>query len=228
MHNRKLAALAVASLTLLAPAAASAHVTLQPNELPAGGFKRLNVRVPNERDNASTTKVEVKFPPGFLFISYEPVAGWDVSVKKAKLDPPVEVYGEQVTERVDTVTFTAERGDGIKPGQFRDFGLSLSIPEKPQTLTFPSIQTYSNDEVVRWIGPEDADEPAPRVTLTAAGKGGHGATGAAGAAAAAVPAGEEEDDDGEDTLVIVALALGALGLVAGVAGLSTARRARSA
>ena len=31
---------------------------------PAGGFTRLDVRVPNERDDAGTTKVDVQLPPG--------------------------------------------------------------------------------------------------------------------------------------------------------------------
>ena len=59
--------------SLLAPAAAQAHVTLQPDTAPAGGFTRLDVRVPNERDDAGTTKVDVQLPPGFIAASYEPV-----------------------------------------------------------------------------------------------------------------------------------------------------------
>jgi periplasmic copper chaperone A len=49
-----------AAAMLVAPAAAQAHVTLQPNTAAAGGYTRLDVRVPNERDDASTTKVEVR------------------------------------------------------------------------------------------------------------------------------------------------------------------------
>ena len=136
--------------------------------MPAGAFKRLDVRVPNERDDASTTKVEVKFPPGFLSVSHEPVPGWDVKVKLAKLAEPVEFFGEERTERVDTVTFTA-RGKGVRPGQFQDFGLSVALPDKPGTsLTFKAVQTYSGGEVVRWIGAAGSDEPAPQVKLTAA------------------------------------------------------------
>jgi hypothetical protein len=33
-------------------------------------------------------------------------------------------------------------------------------------LTFKAVQTYSNGEVVRWIGPPSADEPAPQVMVT--------------------------------------------------------------
>jgi uncharacterized protein len=158
---------ALAAPFVLAPMA-SAHVTLQPEEAPAGGFTRLDVRVPTERDNASTTKVDVQFPPGFLFVSTEPVPGWNSEITMRKLDKPVEQFGEQLTEEVDRVTFTAD-GEGIGPGQFQDFGLSLGVPDKAgSTLTFKAVQTYSNGEVVRWIGPPDAEEPAPQVKLTAA------------------------------------------------------------
>ena len=78
-------AAALAALLTLAPVAA-AHVTLQPPEAPAGGFARLDVRVPNERDNADTTKVVVQLPPGFLSVSYEPLPGWDVKLGMRKLD----------------------------------------------------------------------------------------------------------------------------------------------
>ena len=48
---------------------------VQPDTGPAGGFTRLDVRVPNERDDAGTTKVDVQLPPGFIAASYEPVPG---------------------------------------------------------------------------------------------------------------------------------------------------------
>ena len=224
----RIAALCAALAAACVPAGASAHVTLQPNEVPAGEFKRLDVRVPTERDDASTTKVEVKFPAGFIFVSFEPVAGWDTEVKMAKLDKPVEVFGEEHTEQVDIVTFTA-KGKGIGPGQFQDFGLSVGLPDKAGTaLTFKAVQTYSSGEVVRWIGAPDADEPAPQVKLTAAAgdeaaPASHSDTGAQATPAAAAG---DSDDGGSDTLSVVALIVGGLGLLAGVAGLAAARRAR--
>ena len=160
----------VAVALVLAPAA-GAHVTLQPPEAPAGGFTRLEVRVPNERDNAGTTKVEVQFPPGFLFVSYEPTPGWDIEIAMRKLDKPVEQFGEQITEEVDRVTITGDGDTGvIQLVQFKDFGLSLAMPEGKagSKLTFKALQTYSNGEVVRWIGPPDSEEPAPQVELAAA------------------------------------------------------------
>jgi uncharacterized protein YcnI len=213
---------AVVAALALAPAAA-AHVTLQPPEAPAGGFTRLDVRVPNERDNASTTKVVVQMPPGFLSVSTEPVPGWDIELTMRQLDEPVEQFGEQVSEEVGRITFTADgEASAIKPGQFQDFGLSLAVPEgRPGSmLTFKALQTYSNGEVVRWIGPPDSEEPAPQVELT---PGEEEEPAAPAAEEPAAPAATEEVDDGNG-LAIAALIVGAAGLATGLAALVLSRR----
>ena len=207
--------------TLAFPAAAGAHVTLQPSEVPAGGFTRLDVRVPTERPDASTTKVEVQFPPGFTTVSTEPVPGWTAKVARVKLaKPQVNDEGEKITDRVDTVTWTAAGQGGIGPGQFQDFGLSLAVPDKAgSSLTFKAVQTYSSGEVVRWIGPPDSEEPAPQVKLTAA----EGEGGGTAPAAQQEPASGGDDDGGSDTLSIIALIVGAAGLAAGIAALLRGR-----
>ena len=213
---------AVVAALALAPAAA-AHVTLQPSEAPAGGFTRLDVRVPNERDNAGTTKVVVQMPPGFLSVSTEPVPGWDAQLTMRQLDEPVEQFGEQVTEEVGRITFTADgEASAIQPGQFQDFGLSLAVPEgRPGTmLTFKALQTYSNGEVVRWIGPPDSEEPAPQVELTPAEEE---EAAAPAAEEPAAPAATEEDDEGNG-LAIAALIVGGAGLATGLAALFLSRR----
>jgi uncharacterized protein YcnI len=218
--HRYLLAAALVALLALAPAAA-AHVTLQPETAPAGGFTRLDVRVPTERENASTTKVEVQFPPGFLSVSTEPVPGWDMEVGMRKLDKPVEQFGEQVTEEVDTITFTATGDAAIQPGQFQDFGLSLAVPDRqPGTmLTFKALQTYSNGEVVRWIGPPDSEEPAPQVEVTAA----EGEEAAAAPAEQQAPAAASEEDDDGNGLAIAALVVAIAALATGVAALLVRR-----
>jgi|RhiMethySRZTD1v2_1073278.scaffolds.fasta_scaffold51946_2 uncharacterized protein YcnI len=165
---RKLALLLASLLAALAlVGAAQAHVTLHPNALPSGGFQTFVVRVPNERPKASTTKVDVKFPSGFIFLSYAAVPGWNAQVIYRKLAKPVTVFGEKFTQEVDRVVWTARAG-GVKPGQFIEFPLSIAVPSaKAGTLlTFKAVQTYSNGEVVRWIGPPSADEPAPQVMVT--------------------------------------------------------------
>ena len=238
--RRSILAAAAAAL-LLAPAAAQAHVTIQPDTAPAGGFTRLDVRVPNERDDAGTTKVDVQLPPGFIAASYEPVPGWKVKVTRSKADKPIDTgEGLQSDTQVSRITWTGDGKQGIvRPGEFQDFGLSLKMPEGEagDKLTFKALQTYDDGQVVRWIGPEDADEPAPIVTLEAGSAGGgHGAPAASAgggsdqqAAPASAPAAStsSDDDDGSNTLSIVAIALGALALIAALGALAAARRGAS-
>ena len=217
----------LAAVLLIAPAA-GAHVTLQPEELVAGDFSRVDVRVPNERDNAGTTKVVVEMPPGFLFVSSEPVSGWNIEIKMRKLDKPVEQFGEQITEEVDTVTFTADgEANAIGPGQFQDFGLSVGVPDKAGTLTFKAMQTYSNGEVVRWIGPPDSESPAPQVQLAAA-PAEEGGAAAPAAGRSRRRRSDESDDGGSDTLAIIALIVGAAALAAGLFALFGRRGSREA
>ena len=226
MNRKTIAAATLAAAALALPAAATAHVTLQPAQAPAGGFARLDVRVPNEKDDEGTRKVEVQMPPGFLSASYEPTPGWTAKVAMRELDTPVEDHGEPVTEEVDTITFTASDGRAIEPGQFQDFGISVRIPERPAgtKLTFKSLQTYEGGEVVRWIGAPEADEPAPQVTVTAAEEEG----GAEDASLQTAAAATGEDDGDGDGLAIAALIVGGLGLLAGGAALVTFRRTRAA
>ncbi|MYT93343.1 DUF1775 domain-containing protein [Streptomyces sp. SID8359] len=227
------AATAIGLMTVAAPA--SAHVSVQPEGTAArGGYATVNVKVPNERDNASTVKVEMSLPAEHPLSSVmpEPVPGWEIEVAKSPLDKPLEVHGRKITEAVSKVTWTAT-GKGIEPGYFQKFPLSLGrLPEKTDQLVLKSVQTYGNKEVVRWIEvPEEgreAEHPAPVLVLSEADAG-HGTAGpSAGAAptAAAQDSGvRKAEGDGTDTtarwLGVTGLLLGALGIAA---ALFTGRR----
>jgi uncharacterized protein YcnI len=215
--------------SLLIPAAADAHVTVQPDTAPSGGFTRLDVRVPNERDDAGTKKVEVQLPPGFVFVSYAPIPGWRVKFAHSKLDKPVDMgEGFAIDEQVSRVTWTGDGKQGIvKPGQFQDFGLSVRVPEGKagDDLIFKALQTYDDGDVVRWIGPKDSDEPAPAVTLTsAADEGSGGAAASAGGIRDQSSAAATHADDGADAISVLALVVGSLALLGSLAALAAARR----
>jgi uncharacterized protein YcnI len=211
----------VGAASLALPAAATAHVSLQPDSLPAGEDTRVDVRVPNERDDAATTKIEVRFPAGLLEASYDPVPGWSARVITERLSTPVRSpEGDQITEQVKQVNFQARTaGAAIRPGQFRDFGILLLPPKRPgASLTFKALQIYNDGKVVRWIGPPGSEDPAPQIKLTAAEQ------------AATPPAGttpEKEDDGASKTLGVVALVVGGLGLAIGAVALASARGRRT-
>jgi uncharacterized protein YcnI len=229
-------AVATAVAALAAPAAAQAHVTLQPNTAAAGSFTVLDVRVPAERDNATTTKVDVQFPRGFASARYEPKPGWKVRIVKKRLATPIQTDEGPITEGVSRMVWTrTSRSGGIKPNEFVDFPISVQIPGTAgDELTFEALQTYSNGEVVRWIGAPGSDEPAPQVTVTAAQASGapassHGSGAAAASshndpaqpASASAAASTDGDSDG---LTIAALIAGGLGLALGGAALAMSRR----
>ena len=213
---------AVLTALLVAAPVAAAHVTLNPGEWEAGGFARFAIRVPNERDNADTTRVTLRFPEQVISASFQPVEGWRRTVEMARLDEPIDDEGEQITERIDTVTWTGGR---IRPGEFQEFGVSFQVPEEqPGTeLAFPAVQTYSNGEVVRWIGPPDADAPAPTVAVTEPAPEEEAAT---PASTPAQETGGREQEEESDTLSIVALVVSIAALAAALAALFVRGRRR--
>ncbi|MFF8261095.1 YcnI family protein [Streptomyces virginiae] len=232
------AALAAGSVLVLS-GTAFAHVGVQPvGEAAKGGYATLNFKVPNERDNASTTQLEVNFPVDQPLTSVMPqdVPGWTVNVEKAKLDKPLTVHGKQVNEVVTKVTWS---GGKIGPGMFQQFPVSVGkLPENADQMVFKAIQTYDNNEVVRWIeeakeGAAEPQTPAPVLKLTAAKGDEHHAgakTDGAKNAEKDVDAGhghdKAADDHGSDT---TARALGIAGIVIGLGGvaLGVASRRRS-
>lgn len=200
------------ALALASPAAA--HVTVNPREAPADSFARFAIRVPNEEPTAATIELTVKLPDGLTAVGFQPKPGWTRSVTMAKLAKPVQVEGETVTERIASVTW---KGGSIGPGEFDEFGLSAHVPDTPgKQLVFPALQTYQGGEVVRWIGGPDADEPAPRVEVTAAESEGAAPTTQTTAAASA------DDEGSDDSRANIALALAIAGLAAGLIALAVA------
>ena len=190
------------------------------------------MRVPNERDDAPTTKVDVQMPDGFASASYEPVPGWTAKVTSGPLDTPIQTDDGEITEGVKQITWTADSDDdGIPPGAFQDFGLSFQVPGKAgDKLEFKALQTYAGGEVVRWIGAEGSDNPAAIVSVVEPRAPTPRRTAAASDASeeatpAATTAAATSEDDSGNGLAIVALIVGVLGLLAGVAGLLAARRA---
>ncbi|MBP0457476.1 YcnI family copper-binding membrane protein [Streptomyces montanisoli] len=234
-----------ASAVLVLAGTASAHVTVNPEgEAVKGGSAVVDFKVPNERDNATTTKLEVDFPTDTPLASVmpEPVPGWKIDITKSKLSKPVELWGSKVTEAVSKVTWTADKssgsgsGDsGIPVGEFQLFPVSVAtLPKNADQVTFKALQTYSNNEVVRWIevqkpGAPEPENPAPTLKLTAApaadsqgsSSGSSSASNASDSSDSSGKSGKDQasssTSDGSDTLARV---LGIVGIVIGAAGVA--------
>lgn len=236
MRTIRLALAAIFATTLVAVFAgpASAHVTI-PDPGTKGGFSIVTLSVPNERDDASTTKIEVQLPKDspLVFVSVQPKPGWTVETTKRTLDEPIEAFGESYDEVVDTVTWS---GGEIGPGEFDTFALSVGpLPEDVDSLAFPTIQTYSSGEEVSWLEPvvegeEEPEKPAPTLTLVAGdAEGGHDAEATTTTVAKSGSDSEssdstDSDDGGTDAVAIAALVLALIAVAIGGAALAKGRR----
>jgi len=222
------------AVVLASAVPASAHVTLHSYEAQRGGSDAvIQVRVPNEEDNATTTQVELDFPADAPIIGLyvEPTPGWQFQTTVSNLPKPVTNDDGTFTQYVSKVVWT---GGNIPVGGFVDFNIDASdLPDVP-TLELKALQTYSNGDIVRWIDPPAAagqpDPPHPQPTLDlAAPPAASGSTTATTAAAAAPTASAKGlatsgDVSSAKSLSIAALVVGIVGLLAAVGALLWRRR----
>lgn len=229
MHLRRtvLPATAAAGVLALAAAPASAHVTISPSTTAAGAYTVLTVSVPHGCDGSATTRIAIKMPDAINAVTPTRNPFWTVDKRMQTLDEPVtDAHGNQVTERVDQVVYTARTP--LPDGQRDTFELSLQLPEDAgATLVFPIVQTCEQGET-GWTevaadgqDPEALEHPAPLVTTTSAE--------AADATDGQHDDGDDEegdaDDDGGEGLALAGLGTGILGIVVGGVALARTRKA---
>jgi uncharacterized protein YcnI len=241
-HPRALGAAAAlvagAALALAAPLSASAHVRVDPVEAEAGAYTTITFKVPTESATASTTAVTVDLPTDtpFTSVSYQPVPGWSAVVTTAELPTPVTVGDATITEAPVSVTWTADDGVGIEPGQYQQFPLSVGpVPDTGRVL-LPAHQGYSDGTVVDWdeeapASGEEPEHPAPMLYITDTPPADGHTAGAPDESADTVGASTADSSGGPDSaaassasaaVASTALGLGIGGFVLGAAALVVA------
>ena len=223
-------ALAAGAALVLPAASAFAHVTVNPREAAGGGYAKLAFRVPNERDDAGTTKLEVNFPAEhpFASVSVRPKDGWTYTLEETTLATPVKIHDDEISKAASKITWT---GGTVNPGEFEEFEVSVGpLPDDVDSLTFKALQTYSSGEVVRWIEEAapggEVERPAPVLKLTrAAASTATTATTAPDTESQAGEVGAPDDVASKDD-VSGAKTFGILGMVFGLLGFATAAASR--
>jgi len=219
---------------------ASAHVTVTPSETAAGAYTVLTFSNGHGCEGSPTTAIRIQIPEGINAVTPTRNDFYEVTKQSERLDPPVEdAHGNQLTERVATVTYTARTP---LPDGYRDaFELSLQLPEDAagETLAFPVIQTCEQGET-GWTeipasgqDAEELDTPAPSFEVTEASEEGH-VDGEESEAADPASATSDSDDGGDadaaepaetdDTWGYAGVAVGVLGLLVGGIALARSRR----
>ncbi|WP_183101571.1 YcnI family copper-binding membrane protein, partial [Nocardioides pelophilus] len=147
---------------------------------PAGSYAVLTVSVPHGCDGSATTKIAIDLPEPIHAVTPTRNPFWTVEKEMEQLDEPItDAHGNEITERVDQVVYTARTP--LPEGQRDTFELSLQLPDaEGETLAFPILQTCEEGET-GWTevaadgqDEDDLERPAPLVTITAAEGDGHG------------------------------------------------------
>jgi uncharacterized protein YcnI len=150
------AGLVLAAVLVWVPAAL-AHAAISPPVAKTGVLQQFTLAVPTEKENATTTGVELIVPDGVAIDSFEPAPGW--TRKQVAHDggsSPVTILwtGGHVPTDDDAVFHF----QGTLTGGAKDY-------------TFQVRQTYSDGSVVNWNGPESSDTPSPVVEGSSLGGG---------------------------------------------------------
>jgi uncharacterized protein YcnI len=155
------AAVAAATVVLALPALAAAHAHVSPAVVESKAGQEFTLLVPTEKENATTTKVELTPPSGFAIDSFVPTPGWKRTVAKRG-------SGEQAV--VEKVTWSGGAVPTDEDAAFR----FLASANKSGTYRFGVRQTYSDGSVVDWSGSGSSDAPAPTIDAVGSFGGGGG------------------------------------------------------
>ena len=145
---RRASVLALATVgALVLVAGASAHAIVSPPVAKAKALQQFTLSVPTEKENATTTGVELTVPAGFAIDSFEPApTGWKRQVLAT---------GSGESAVVQKVTWT---GGSVPTGEDSVFRFNAST-DATKTYTFDVRQTYSDGSVVDWNGPGILGQP---------------------------------------------------------------------
>lgn len=199
-----------AAVALTAPAVATAHVDVLPEQVVAGQPTLFTVRVPNERGGPATTAVRVVFPRDVTVYSFAPPPpGWTMTTQTSpdgRLSGVV-YRGSLPKERFQDFTFL---GNAFTPGK--------GVWKAYQTYADGKIKPWTTDPATASEGETGPTDPGPGSALTVLPEGSQGT--ATAAAASPAPGGSpgdsaRADGDGDG----MPLWLGLLGVGLGAAAL---------
>lgn len=149
---------AATAMLCLGPAAlASAHIEASSTDAHRGGYATVSFQVPNESTTGSATTALTIDLPNVTAVRPEAKSGWTAKINRDG-------------DKVRSVTWTAAKGGGIPPDQFEVFRITAKLPDA-DSVSFPAIQSYADDVVVKWdqplaAGGAEPEHPAPTLTLT--------------------------------------------------------------
>jgi uncharacterized protein YcnI len=162
--GRRLGVLLTATSAALAVAGSAwAHAEVSPGVVEAKQAQVFTLAVPTEKEDATTTAVELTPPAGFSIDSFASSPGW-------KRDVQSTGSGEETA--IQKVTWSGGKVPTEEDALFQ----FLASTDASKTYTFRVRQTYSDGSIVDWSGPESSDTPAPTIEAKSSLGGGGSST----------------------------------------------------
>ncbi len=142
----------LATLLLILPVVASAHVIVTPGQTFVGKELVFTVSVPNER-TTPVTSIKLDIPKGVDQVTPTVTPGWTITTTNT---------GNNTT----AITWTGS----IPVGQREDFSFGAQAPANATQLDWKAYQTYADGTVVHWDqkpnGSDDASGTAGPYSVT--------------------------------------------------------------
>jgi uncharacterized protein YcnI len=142
-----------ATLVLLAPSLAMAHVSVRPRESKPGAEEQYTVRVPTE-GAVATTHVTLEIPADVTVLEVLPAEGATVDTAK---------QGDRIT----SITWRK----AIPPKASAEFAFRARNPASAE-IAWKAHQHFTDGTVADWIGAAGASRPASVTKLSASAVGG--------------------------------------------------------
>ena len=161
--RRTLVVPAAAVAALVAASAAFAHARISPPVSLSGEQQLYSLAVPTEKENATTTKIELTVPKDFSIDSVVASPGWHRSV---------ESTGSGEDTVIQKVTWTGGSTPTEEDSLFQFLGEAASSGN----YTFGVQQTYSDGSIVDWAGAPSSDTPAVTIEARSSLGGGGSST----------------------------------------------------
>jgi uncharacterized protein YcnI len=139
-------------LTLLVAVPSFAHVTVAPQQSPAGAKQAYNVRVHND-DKVPTSSIELQIPEGATVVSVAPIASATSNTTKTG-------------DRVTAITWKI----AVQPGKYVELPFTVQNPKDAAQLQWNVHEVLSDGKAIDWNEKPGAEGKASvtKLTVTAA------------------------------------------------------------
>jgi uncharacterized protein YcnI len=142
--------LGIGCAALVLAGTALAHAQMSPPVALDKVTQVFTLAVPTEKEDATTTTIELTPPSGFSIDSFAPSPGWTRKVQQT---------GSGEETQIQKVTWSG----GNTPHEEATTFQFLASTDSAKTYSFQVRQVYSDGSVVDWTGPESSDTPAPTI-----------------------------------------------------------------